>query len=236
MWHTCRWCCLTNNKTNDHQRLLVAFDMDGTLVDGRLVFAVADRLGLSDKVRQIQENPALLGYQQSQNIARLFKGISVNEISEGIESLRLIRNCEKVVGELKEQGHVLGIISDSYDIAVNYVAKKLNFDFSESNSLELDTSGKLTGNLKMPLGWQENGCYCKISVCKRYCLRRNAQKFQIGPDRTVAIGDTKSDLCMVEEAGLGIAFMPKHRVLEERADLSINEPNLAKLAQMISSL
>src|SRR5690242_4133831 len=104
-----------NNKTS-HQRLLVAFDMDGTLVDGRLVFAVADRLGLSDKVRQIQENPTLLGYQQSQNIARLFKGISINDISEGIESLRLIRNCEKVVGELKEQGHVLGIISDSYDI------------------------------------------------------------------------------------------------------------------------
>ena len=210
--------------------------MDGTLVDGRLVFAVADRLGLSDEVRRIQENPTLLGYQQSESIARLFKGLSVDDITQGIESLRLMRNCEKVVEDLKEQGHILGIISDSYDIAVNYVAKKLNFDFSESNCLELDSGGKLTGNIKMPLGWQKNGCYCKISVCKRYCLRRNTRKFQIGPSRTVAIGDTKSDLCMVEEAAVGIAFMPKHRILEERADLSINEPNLAKLGQLIASL
>jgi len=210
--------------------------MDGTLVDGRLVFAVADRLGLSDKVRQIQENPTLLGYQQSESIARLFKGLSVNDITEGIESLPLMRNCEKVVEDLKEQGHILGIISDSYDIAVNYVAKKLNFDFSECNCLELDTSGKLTGNIKMPLGWQKNGCYCKISVCKRYCLRRNTRKFHISPSRTVAIGDTKSDLCMVEEAAVGIAFMPKHRILEEKADLSINEPNLSKLGHLIASL
>ena len=210
--------------------------MDGTLVDGRLVFAVADKLGLSDKVRQIQENPTLLGYQQSQSIARLFKGLSVNNITEAVESLRLMRNCEKVVEDLKEQGHILGIISDSYDIAVNYLAKKLNFDFCESNCLELDSSGKLTGNIKMPLGWQKNRCYCKISVCKRYCLRRNARKFQVGPSCTVAIGDTKSDLCMVEEAAIGIAFMPKHRILEERADLTINEPNLAKLRQFIAPL
>jgi phosphoserine phosphatase len=210
--------------------------MDGTLVDGRLVFAIADNLGLSDKVREIQESRTLFGYQQSESIARLFKGLSVNNIIEAIEGLRLMRNCEKVVKDLKEQGHILGIISDSYDIAVNYMAKKLNFDFSESNCLELDSSGKLTGNIKMPLGWQKNGCYCKISVCKRYCLRRNTLKFQIGPSCTVAIGDTKSDLCMVEEAAVGIAFMPKHRILEERANLTISEPNLAKLGQFIASL
>lgn len=221
-----------NNKTVD-QRLLIAFDMDGTLVDGRLVFALADRFGLSDKVRQIQENRILHGYEQSISIARLFRGLSANNITEAIESIRLMKNCEKVVGELKEQGHILGIISDSYDIAVNYVAKKLNFDFCESNTLELDGNRKLTGNINMPLGWQKNGCYCKISVCKRYCLERNAHKFQIGAGCTIAVGDTKSDLCMVENAAVGIAFMPKHRILEDRADVSIKEPDFANLRQFI---
>ncbi len=221
-----------NNKTVD-QRLLIAFDMDGTLIDGRLVFALADRFGLSDKVRKIQENRILHGYEQSISIARLFRGLSANDISEAIESIRLMKNCEKVVGELKEQGHILGIISDSYDIAVNYVAKKLNFDFCESNTLELDSNRKLTGNVNMPLGWQKNGCYCKISVCKRYCLERNAHKFQIGAGCTIAVGDTKSDLCMVENAAVGIAFMPKHRILEDRADASIKEPDFANLRQFI---
>ena len=222
-----------NSKTGD-RRMLIAFDMDGTLIDGRLVFAVADRFGLSDKVREIQQNRILHGYEQSVSIARLFKGLSANDIAKAIESIRLMKNCEKVVEELKEQGHILGIISDSYDIAVNYVATKLDFDFCESNTLELDSDRKLTGNINMPLGWQKNGCYCKISVCKRYCLERNAQKFQIGPGCTVAIGDTKSDLCMVEEAAVGIAFMPKHRILEERADVSIKEPDFANLIQFIA--
>jgi phosphoserine phosphatase SerB len=221
-----------NNKTVD-QRLLIAFDMDGTLIDGRLVFALADKFGLSDKVRQIQEKRILHGYEQSISIARLFRGLSANNITEAIESIRLMKNCEKVAGELKEQGHILGIISDSYDIAVNYVAKKLNFDFCESNTLELDSNRKLTGNINMPLGWQKNGCYCKISVCKRYCLERNAHKFQIGAGCTIAVGDTKSDLCMVENAAVGIAFMPKHRILEDRADVSIKEPDFANLRQFI---
>jgi hypothetical protein len=38
---------------------------------------------------------------------------------------------------------------------------------------------------------------------------------------------------MVEKAGIGIAFMPKHRILEERADVSIKEPDLANLTQFI---
>jgi phosphoserine phosphatase len=221
------------NRKNNNKRLLIAFDMDGTLIDGRLVFAVADRFGLSDKVREIQGNHAIQGYKQSINIARLFTGLSADDITKAIESINLMKNCEKVVRELKEQGHVLGIISDSYDIAANYIAEKLNFDFCEANALELDPNRKLTGNINMPLGWQKIGCYCNISVCKRYFLEKNVQRFQISSGCTVAIGDTKSDLCMVEKAELGVAFMPKHRILEERADVSIKEPDLANLRQFI---
>jgi hypothetical protein len=38
---------------------------------------------------------------------------------------------------------------------------------------------------------------------------------------------------MVENAELGIAFMPKHGVLEERADVSIKEPDFANLREFI---
>jgi phosphoserine phosphatase len=224
---------IIKSKKIKSERLLIAFDMDGTLIDGRLVFAVADRFGLSDKVREIQGNQSLHGYEQSINIARLFKGLSDTDIIKEIEGINLMKNCEKVVRELKEQGHVLGIISDSYDIAANHVAERLNLDFCESNGLEVDWTGRLTGNINMPLGWQKIGCYCKISVCKRYFLEKNVAKFQIGSGCTVAIGDTKSDLCMVENAELGIAFMPKHGVLEERADVSIKEPDFANLREFI---
>lgn len=215
------------------KRLLIAFDMDGTLLDGRLVFAVADRFGLSDKVREVQSNILLHGYEQSREIARLFKGIDQQDIRNAIESIKLMKNCERVAKEFRELGHVVGIISDSYTIATNYIAEKLNFDFNESNILELDQTGKLTGNIKMPLGWEKIGCYCKISVCKRYCLEKNAQKFRIALKSTVAIGDTKSDLCMLERANIGIAFMPKQKIIEKKADVAIKEADLSIVARFI---
>jgi phosphoserine phosphatase len=213
--------------------LLIAFDMDGTLLDGRLVFALADRFGLSDKVREIQNNILLPGYEQSRKIARLFKGLDQQDVRNAIENIKLMKNCERVAKEFKELGYVVGIISDSYTIATDYVAEKLNFDFSESNILELDQNGKLTGNVKMPLGWEKIGCYCKISVCKRYSLENIAQKFKIALESTVAIGDSKSDLCMLERANIGIAFRPKQKILEEKADVSIKQADLAIVTQFI---
>jgi phosphoserine phosphatase len=221
-----------NDKINC-KRLLVALDMDGTLINGRLVFALSDIFGLSDKVREIQNNSKLYGYEQSQEIAKLFKGLSERDILYAVESISLMKGCEKVVKDLKERGFVLGIISDSYSIAANYIAEKLNFDFSESNILELDSNRRLTGNIDMPLGWEKIGCYCKISVCKRYLLERTAEKYKIALESTVAVGDTKSDLCMIERANIGIAFMPKHKILESVADISIKEPDLAIILQFV---
>lgn len=213
--------------------MLIAFDMDGTLLDGRLVFTLADRFGLSDKVREIQNNTLLPGYEQSRKIARLFKGLNQQDVRNAIENIKLMKNCERVAKEFKELGYVVGIISDSYTIATEYVAEKLNFDFSESNILELDQNGKLTGNVKMPLGWEKIGCYCKISVCKRYSLENIAHKFKITLESTVAIGDSKSDLCMLERANIGIAFRPKQKILEEKADVSIKEADLAIVTRFI---
>lgn len=41
---------------------LAALDMDGTLIQGRLVFALADRFDLSDKVRFIQSHSLMAGH------------------------------------------------------------------------------------------------------------------------------------------------------------------------------
>lgn len=41
---------------------LAAFDMDDTLIQGRLVFELADRFDLSDKVRSIQSHRLMAGH------------------------------------------------------------------------------------------------------------------------------------------------------------------------------
>ncbi|HZT36093.1 MAG TPA: HAD-IB family phosphatase, partial [Nitrososphaera sp.] len=172
---------------------LAAFDMDGTLLQGRLVFELASRFDLEEKVRAIQASK-LRGFEQSEAIALLFKGIPGTDVTSAIESIPLAKNCEKAVSELKERGYATGIISDSYTLAANYVAEKLGMDFVSANQLEV-SGGKLTGNVTMPLGWEQIGCFCKISVCKRYHLEKAARERGVDMRDTVAIGDTRSDVC-----------------------------------------
>ena len=44
---------------------LVAFDMDGTLIQGRLIEAISRKFKLTDRVSSIQSDPSLLGYQKT---------------------------------------------------------------------------------------------------------------------------------------------------------------------------
>ena len=53
---------------------LAAFDMDGTLIQGRLVFALADRFGISDEVSKIQACTLMAGHEKTKAIARTICG------------------------------------------------------------------------------------------------------------------------------------------------------------------
>jgi phosphoserine phosphatase len=141
---------------------LAAFDMDGTLIQGRLVFALADRFGLSDKVRAIQLAGAA-GHEQTKAIAALFAGLSEKDVESAIESIPLTKNAEKAIAKLKEGGCRIGIISDSYTVAAGFVARKLDLDFVAANKLEIN-GGKITGRVEMPLGWDKIGCFCMQEI------------------------------------------------------------------------
>ena len=51
-------------------------------------------------------------------------------------------------------------------------------------------------------------------------------------ENTIAIGDTKGDLCMVKQAGIGIAFMPKDKSINE-AKNQVNTPDMMGVLDFI---
>jgi phosphoserine phosphatase len=209
---------------------LAAFDMDGTLIQGRLVFALADRFDLSDKIRSIQSQRLMPGHEQTKAIAELFAGLTRKDLESAIASIPFTENCERTISALKDRGYKIGIISDSYTIAAGLVADRLNLDFVMANKLQI-LNGKITGKVDMPLGWDRIGCYCKISVCKRYHLEKSAQQFCVPIKNTLAVGDTKSDICMIQRAGVGVAFMPKDEEIKKASDKIVSEPNLLKVLE-----
>lgn len=211
---------------------LAAFDMDGTLIQGRLVFALADRFGLSDEVSKIQASRRMAGHEQTKAIAALFTGLTKEDVESAIASIPLTMNCEHTIAILKDKGYKIGIISDSYTIAVGFVADMLSLDFLAANKLEI-LNGKFTGRVEMPLGWDKIDCFCKISVCKRYHLEKIAYRFGVPFENTLAVGDTKSDICMIQRAGVGIAFMPKDKEIKKATNKIVSDSDLLKILEYV---
>jgi phosphoserine phosphatase len=204
--------------------------MDGTLINGRLLFAIADKVGASDRVREILGRN-IHGYEKSAEVAKLWKGLTPADITDAIRSLQMTSGAKKVIDQLRKEGHKVGIISDSYTLATSYIARELKMDFHFSNTL-LQEDGILTGELQMPLGWEKIDCDCKISVCKRYHLERAAYMFHVDMKDTVAIGDTQSDMCMIRRAGVGIAFNPKDDIIGSHARV-VKKLDMCEILQYI---
>ena len=207
---------------------LVAFDMDGTLIQGRLIEVISRKFKLTDKVSSIQSDPSLLGYQKTRLIASLLKGIKESEIVDSINSISIMHNADKIVTWFRKNGYKTGIITDSYSIAARVVAKKLDLDFYSANEL-IVKDGKVTGEIVMPLGWEKIGCPCNISICKRFHLNHYSIKYGVQIRDTIAIGDTRGDICMIKQAGLGIVFMPKDQDIIKQSKNVIHNPDLIEV-------
>lgn len=206
---------------------LAAFDMDGTLTQGRVVFALADMFELSDRAKEIQSGGEE-GHLQTKAIAALFAGISRKDLENAVESIPLTKNCERAISLLKEGGCRIGVVSDSYTVAAGIIASRLALDFVAANELQI-VDGRITGRVDMPLGWEKIGCFCRISVCKRYHLEKQARNYGIPISNTMAVGDTKSDVCMIKRAGVGIAFMPKDDAISSSTANIVREPDLMRV-------
>ncbi len=210
---------------------LVVFDMDGTLLADRLIFALADSFGFRKKLETVMEGGSP-EYEKTRRIAWLLKGISRQQFYHIMGLIPFSIGTEAVVRELKRRGYILAIVSDSYTLATEWLKEKLGFDYTIANELSLE-NGKISGEIKMPLGWGKAEEQClKHSVCKLTALVHLSQKTGIPLEKCVAVGDNLSDVCMLEKAGLGIAFNPKHPKLETAADIVITE-DLSRILSII---
>lgn len=199
---------------------LIVFDMDGTLITERFIFQLARRFGFEDKLKEIMSRH-IPEYEKTRAIAALLKGISADEIVDTFDHIPLSPGAEATVAALKNDGHILAIISDSYTIAAEQLQKRLGFDYIVANKLVVK-EGKATGEVEMPLIWPKDRQNClKHAICKLNAMFDLSRKTRIPLERTVAVGDNIADTCMLEAANLGIAFNPKAPEVERSADVIV---------------
>ena len=199
-------------------RRLICFDMDSTLIETEVIDELADRAGVGEQVRAITEQ-AMRGeidFKESftQRVA-LLKGLDVSVMEDIAQHLPITEGVDRLMFVLKQYGYKIAILSGGFTYFGNYLKNRYGIDYVYANELEIE-DGKLTGRY---VGEIVDGRR------KAELLKLIAQVEHVHLAQPIAVGDGANDLPMLSEAGLGIAFHAKPRVVAN-AKQSINTMGL----------
>ena len=196
-------------------RRLICFDMDSTLIQTECIDELAIRAGVGEQVKAITER-AMRGeidFKESfKERVALLTGLDVSVMQDIAEKLPITEGVERLMSVLKRYGYKIAILSGGFTYFGEYLQRKFGIDYMYANELEVDDNGKLTGKY---LGDIVDG------KRKAELLKLIAQVEKVNLAQTIAVGDGANDLPMISEAGLGIAFHAKPRVVAN-AKQSIN--------------
>ena len=176
-------------------RRLICFDMDSTLIQTECIDELAERNGVGAEVRAITESAMRGEIDFKESFTRrvaLLKGLDVSVMQEIAENLPITEGVDRLMSILKTCGYKIAILSGGFTYFGEYLQRRYGI-----------VGEIVDGHRKAEL------------------LKLIAQVEKVNLAQTIAVGDGANDLPMISEAGLGIAFHAKPRVVAN-AEQSIN--------------
>ena len=209
------------------------FDMDNTILRTSFIQTAAAEFGFKKELVDIvtnNNNPFI----RTKLIARLLKGKNIGDLLALTDSIAVTPHLQEVVDELKKQGYIVGIISDSYDCVTNHLKNKFGFDFTISNELEFSKS-IATGEVKIPSFFLlDDKSQCKHDYCKLNALINICDKYDVELKNTLVVGDGENDICCIRKAGIGVSFCSTNHMVDDVADYIFKEPDFKLLLPVLN--
>ena len=180
---------------------LVAFDLDGTLVEEKSSWEFLHR-HFGAPVEEAYRNLELYEKGEIDYIEFMRRDISlwgkphISEIERAFGAIGIKPFVSNAVREIKDRGLSVAIITGGIDLLAKRVAAELGIEHVFANGLEIDVKGYLTGE----------GILRVEPRLKHLVLLRLAEELGVSPQECVAVGDSKYDVSFLEHAGLGIAI------------------------------
>lgn len=212
---------------------IAIFDMDRTILCDSFIRTAADTYGFRTKLDQIvaeTPNPFL----RTKLIARLLKDKTIGDLLSVADKIPVTPNLPLVLEQLKKQGYITGIISDSYDCVTNHIKNKYGFDFTISNELEFSRS-IVTGEVKIPFVFMpESDGRCGHEYCKIHAMTRVCEEYRVDMKNTLFVGDGENDICCLKNAGIGVSFCSDNEAVDAAADVVLKERDFGLLIPMLN--
>jgi HAD superfamily phosphoserine phosphatase-like hydrolase len=213
---------------------IVMFDMDNTIFRTSFIQSASIEYGFEKELENIigtYQNPFI----RHKLIARHLKGRSLAELLDLTDSIEVSAGLPAIIHTLRQQGYIIGIISDSYDCITNHLKNRYGFDFSIANELEFSNS-RATGEVKIPslfLPGPKSEChhdYCKLNALINIC-----GKYGVDLKNTLVVGDSENDICCIRKAGIGISFCSDNPEVDSAANYVIKEPDFSLLEPLLKA-
>ena len=184
---------------------LVAFDMDGTLVDVSSSWgAVHQHFGLSNaKALEQFLNDEIDDEEFVRADVRLWKTrrpeITIEEVEEILDRVPLMPGASELLKGLRERGVRTAIISGGIDLLARRIGRELGMEYVLANGIRTSADGRLTdeGIIRVPI------------KRKGEALRSVQRNLGVGTQETASVGNSEIDIAMFRESRVGLAFRPE---------------------------
>lgn len=196
---------------------LIAFDMDGTLVEETSCWRIIHRkFGVEDlAIKNFNDwRRGEINYRDfmMRDIELWGSGIHVSEIDEILSDFNLVPNSRNVIRQVKESGYETAIITGGLDILADKVSEELEIPHVLANGLKLDDEGYLSGE----------GVFRVDPLRKHKALQELINALNIGNLECIGVGDSEYDASFLEYVGMGVAVGDDDK-LKSVADITIRD-------------
>ncbi len=204
---------------------LVAFDMDGTLVDVESSWAEVHRLlgESNEEALQAFLRDEIDDLEFMRRDLALWRKhlpeIGEADLERMLAHVGLVTGARELFRALHARGTRTAIVSGGLDVLAQRVGRELGVDRVLANGFVLDGRGRLTdeGLIRVPIKG------------KREVLARVQRELGIGPEESAAVGNSSIDVGLFARARIGIAFLPVDEPVRRNATLVVTERDLRRL-------
>jgi phosphoserine phosphatase len=192
---------------NRHRRRrLFLADMDSTMIGQECIDELADFVGLKREVSEITDR-AMRGEIAFEPALRervtLLKGLPLEVVDRIMaERITATPGARALVQTMRAHGAYTCLVSGGFTLFTGPVGAMLGFDENRANRLLLD-GDTLAGRVEEPILGRE---------AKLATLCEIRDRFGLGKEDVLAVGDGANDLAMLGEAGMGVAYHAKPAV------------------------